>query len=811
MFSFRSTCTVAMAALAICGFSHCAMADPGQLTVNVGNPGVKISPMLYGLMTEEINHAYDGGLYAELIQNRIFKDKGTNPVHWSAVTGTGANATIAIVQTDPVTPALSNSLELTISSASPTARAGISNDGFWGIGVFPSTKYHASFYAKSSNGFSGPLTVDIEAADGGKVFAKGVVPAITSTWKQYSVDLKTPAGITPSASNLFVVSGNSPGTVDFSLVSLFPPTYHNTVNGNRIDLMEKLAEMHPAFLRLPGGNYLDPGHYIWKENVGPLQDRPGGAGAWGYRVSNGLGILEFFKWCEDLHMGSVLAVSDGRAWLPADGDVGPLVQDALDELEYVTGPATSTWGAKRAADGHPAPFKVDYVEVGNEDFFDKASVYSARFTKFYGAIKAKYPNMPIIATRWGTETKPDLVDDHYYRSAEAMEKDSTHYDSTDRTGPKVFVGEWASTEGSPTPTMQAALGDASWLTGLERNSDVVQISSYAPLFVNVNRGARQWGTNLIGYDALSSFGSPSFYAQAMFGANRGDVVLPVQIAAPSDTASAAVPVDKGAVGVGTWLTQAEFRNIKVTNGDTVLYQKDFATDDADWQTTGGQWSVQNGSLSQTSNDENCRAYSGSPNWTDYTYTLQAKKDSGAEGFLIMFHVKDADNYLWWNVGGWGNTRSAIEKVGADKHDLGPSENVTIDTGKWYDVKIEVQGPVIRCYLDGKLIETATDTPGASGAGPIYSTASRDNATGDVIVKAVNVTGTDEDMNVNLSGLARVGKSATCIQLSGQPGDVNSIDDPKKVYPVTKTIPITGPTFEHVFPAYSVTVLRIRTK
>ena len=193
---------------------------------------------------------------------------------------------------------------------------------------------------------------------------------------------------------------------------------------------------------------------------------------------------------------------------------------------------------------------------------------------------------------------PDVVDDHYYRSAQAMEADAHHYDNYPRTGPKIFVGEWASTEGSPTPTMQAALGDAAWLTGLERNSDRVVLESYAPLLVNVNNGASQWGTNLIGYDALTSFGSPSYYVQSMFGANRGDVVLPTDVSPPASAATAQAR-PRGKVGVGTWQTQAEYKDIRVTQGGKTLYTKDFTSGDADWTLGAGQWQAQDGVLRQS--------------------------------------------------------------------------------------------------------------------------------------------------------------------------------------------------------------------
>ncbi len=201
------------------------------------------------------------------------------------------------------------------------------------------------------------------------------------------------------------------------------------------------------------------------------------------------------------------------------------VNDALDEIEYVTGGTATKWGGQRARDSHPEPFPLHYVEIGNEDFFDKSGSYDARFAQFYRAIKARYPNLELIATTKVKTITPDVLDEHYYRRAEEMFANAGQYDKADRNGPKIFVGEWATREGTPTPDMNAALGDAAWMTGLERNSDVVIMSCYAPLFVNVNPGGMQWATDLIGYDTLRSYGSPSYYAQVLFSNHIGDEIL----------------------------------------------------------------------------------------------------------------------------------------------------------------------------------------------------------------------------------------------------------------------------------------------
>ncbi|MCU1234171.1 MAG: Alpha-N-arabinofuranosidase [Candidatus Solibacter sp.] len=510
-------------------------ADPVTLQIKSGEVAAHVSPMLYGLMTEEINFSYDGGLYAELVRNRSFKDDAKEAVHWSLVQDGGGAASMALDPATPLNDAIGTSLKLTVTKAP----AGIANEGYWGIPVQPGTKYRASFYAKAAAGFTGPLTVAIVGNDGTTKVASAQVAKVSDAWHKYEVVLTAAPGAKASAANKLVITAGKPGTIWLSMVSLFPPTENNRANGNRRDIMKLLADMKPAFLRFPGGNYLEGNtiatRFDWKKTLGDIAQRPGHLNdAWRYWSSDGMGLLEFLLWCEDLHMQPVLGVYAGyslRGERVAPGAaLEPYVKDALDEIEYVMGDAKSTtWGARRAKDGHAAPFKLEFVEIGNEDNFDRqAGSYDSRFAQFFDAIKAKYPALKVITTAKVGSRTPDVVDEHYYRRSEDEMASHAHdYDTRPRTGPKIFVGEWATRVGEPTPNMSAALGDAAWMTGMERNSDIVIMSSYAPLFVNVNPGGMQWKTDLIGYDAMNSYGSPAYWAQQMFSAHHGDIVLPV--------------------------------------------------------------------------------------------------------------------------------------------------------------------------------------------------------------------------------------------------------------------------------------------
>jgi alpha-N-arabinofuranosidase len=509
-----------------------AQAPVANLTIQLDKPAHAVSPTFYGLMTEEINYSYDGGLYAEMVRNRTFEDHGWAGVgRWNIEHAGNSVASMAVDPADGPSEALEISLAITVKQASPQNPAGVRNEGYWGMAVRPDTTYKGSFYAKADSADVGPITVALVNDSTGNPAATTNVPTISTQWKRYEFTLTT-GSVQPSAGNHLLLTVGHAGKLWIDLVSLFPPTYKNRENGNRPDLMEMMAAMHPRFLRLPGGNYLEGDQiderFDWKNTIGPLVDRPTHRSPWNYQSTDGLGLLEFLEWSEDLHMQTVLAVYAGYS-LKGDHihpgpELTPFVQDALDEIEFATGDTSTKWGAVRAGLGHPAPFSISYVEIGNEDQFDRSGSYEGRFAQFYKAIKTKYPQLQLIATTPVHRTRPDVVDDHYYRRADEFFDDVKHYDSVDRNGPKIFVGEWATREGSPTTNMGAALGDAAWMTGMERNSDLIVMASYAPLFVNVNPGGMQWESDLIGYNAMTSYGSPSYYAQAMFGEYLGTEV-----------------------------------------------------------------------------------------------------------------------------------------------------------------------------------------------------------------------------------------------------------------------------------------------
>jgi len=524
-----------LALLAVSLLPLSLIAQTPSLAIQVDHPTAQISPMLYGLMTEEINFSYDGGIYPELVRDRTVGKDWQALAHWTMVARGNSAVAISVDETTGPSEALPRSIKVSVTAASEASPAGLQNDGFWGIPVRPQATYTGSFYAKSDSPDL-PVTVSLVNDETGAAAATATIAGVSNEWKQYSFTLKT-GELPVTANNHLILTIPRPATLWLNLVSLFPPTYQGRPLGNRIDLMEKLAAMHPKFLRLPGGNYLEGNHmnerFDWKTTIGPWVDRPTHPSPWGYRSSDGMGLLEFLEWCEDLKIEPVLAVYAGYSMAQEHVEAGPAlkpyIDDALDEIEYVTGGPETKWGAERIKNGHPAPFPLHYVEVGNEDFFDRSGSYDGRFAQYFHSIKQRYPELQVIATAPVKSVTPDLLDEHFYMPAQESFAQASHYDKADRKGPKIFVGEWATREGEPTPNLEAALGDAAWMTGMERNADLIVMASYAPLFVNVNPGGMQWATDLIGYDALSIYGSPSYWAQVLFGKYLGTEVVPATL------------------------------------------------------------------------------------------------------------------------------------------------------------------------------------------------------------------------------------------------------------------------------------------
>jgi len=788
------------------------------VTIQANQPGAVVSSNLFGIFFEEINYGGEGGIYGEMVSNRSFASS-VNPDFWSLTNSGTAAGNISVDTSLPLNTNNLASLKLTMSSG--TGSVGAVNAGFWGMSLLSGATYDLNLYARGVAGFSGPVQVRLQNSSGSTIYAQTSFSGLTANWQRFSAALVS-SGTDTNAQ--LVVSISTSGTVGLDEVSLVPrATFNNRTNGLRLDLANLLADLKPSFLRYPGGNFIEANNLTnsvrWKNTIGDVAARPGHLNdAWGYWSTDGYGLDEAFRQCEDMGMGMLYGINAGLSLgyngntnntVPLD-QMGPWVQDALDLIQYANGDSNATtWGALRAANGHPQSYNLQYLEIGNEN---GGPYYNDRYALFYDAIKSNYPALHLIAPDWGgipTSRPVEIQDEHYYSDPATFISYATKYDSYSRSGPKVFVGEYAVKSGYGTyGNLSAALGEASFMTGMERNSDIVLMASYAPLFANVN--GTQWQPDLVYYNNAQAFGTPSYYVQQMFSRNRGDVVLPLTVVVP---ASVTNPPPRGAIGVGSWNTSVQYTNLVVTSNGVTLYQSDFVHQGTNgWRVFNGTWSPNSGVYQQTAQITDCYSTyinGGGTNWANYTLSLRVCKTGGAEGFLILFNYLDDNNFTWLNIGGWGNTLTGIEQtVNGTKTMLGTRVAASIQNNQWYNISIVLTGPRMQCYVDGTLVQDVT-LPTTSPAG-LHSSATYDQRDQQIIIKAVNPYGQPLATTFNLTGVASVSNNATMLQLtSGSPSDENSFSAPKYVFPVTNAINNAGTNFTVTLPANSLSILRLQ--
>jgi alpha-L-arabinofuranosidase len=811
-----ATAALAVSSVLVPAPAHAESVTDYAITVDPSATGAKIDDTMYGVFFEDINRAADGGLYAELVQNRSFEYSTADNGSYTPLTSWTVDGTAQVVNDD------GRLNERNRNYLSLTAGSSVTNAGYnTGIRVERGKRYDFSVWARADAGTT--LTVSLKDTAGELATARRV--SATGGWAKYTATFT--ATRTGNRGRLAVLSS---GAAALDMVSLFPrDTYKNQPNGLRKDLAEKIEALNPAFVRFPGGCLVNTGSmedyseasgwqrkrsYQWKDTVGPVEERATNANFWGYNQSYGLGYYEYFRFAEDIGampLPVVPALVTGCGQNKAVDDEELLrrhIQDTLDLIEFANGPKTSKWGRLRAEMGHPKPFGLTHLGVGNEE--NLPNEFFARFEKFRAAIEAKYPDVTVISnsgpddagttfdTAWklNREGGVDMVDEHYYNSPQWFLQNNDRYDSYDRQGPKVFLGEYAS-QGN---AFKNALAEAAFMTGLERNADVVKLASYAPLLANEDYV--QWRPDMIWFNNRASWNSASYEVQKLFMNNVGDRVIPSTATGTPDVSG---PIT-GAVGLSTWATSAAYDDVKVTSADgATLLSDDFSGDASKWTHSGaGSWSVQDGTYVQTdAAAENTLVTAGDPAWQDYDLHVKATKKSGKEGFLVAFGVKDTGNYYWWNLGGWNNTSSAVEQASDGGKSTLISKPHSIETGRAYDIDIKVRGRQVSLHLDGQLWGSFTDDKPAE---PFRQVVTHDERTGDLILKVVNAQSTAARTAVDLGG-AKVSSRARVTTLAADPEDVNTETD-TPVTPVRSTFTGVAGKFTYTFPANSVTFLRI---
>jgi alpha-L-arabinofuranosidase len=550
-------------ALALAIIATSTILSAASIEVQVNKPGTKINPAMWGIFFEDINFGADGGLYAELVKNRSFEFP--DPLMgWSKISPSLAKGQLFVRTDAPFNAANPHYLRIESEVKAPF---GVSNEGFRGMGVRRGEAYNFSAQIRAVSG-SPIVSLQLYGEDGTLLDAVQLKD-FSADWKKYTAVLH-PKDTDAKAHLCVLLEGE--GAVDIDMVSLFPErTWKNRPGGLRADMVQALADLHPGFLRFPGGCIVEGSvlerRYQWKNTIGPIEERKLLINRWNYEFlhrptpdyfqSFGLGFFEFFQLCEDIGAEPLPILNCGMACQFNSGELCPLdqldtyIQDALDLIEFANGATNTTWGAKRAAMGHPEPFNMKMLGVGNEQW---GAQYIERYAKFAAALKAKYPEIKLISAAgpdpaderfkfaWSKlrELNADIVDEHSYAKPEWFFSNTHRYDNYDRNGPKVFMGEYAAQSVAIVSTKnrnnwECALSEAAYLTGLERNADVVRMASYAPLFANTE--AWQWTPNLIWCDSLHLYGTPNYYVQQLFSRNRGDVILPTQLSGIQETSA----------------------------------------------------------------------------------------------------------------------------------------------------------------------------------------------------------------------------------------------------------------------------------
>lgn len=824
-----------------------------------------ISDILYGIFFEDINHAIDGGIYAEMVKNRSFEygdiaDDG-------AYTGWAANdyAEFEVVDgSEDGTCLNENNTHYAIIENTGSEMSGIRNRGLLdGFAIEEGKEYRFTAFIKGLDGYTGPVEIGMyEQGEYSLGMGSARIEKVSDEWWKYTAIMK--ANVSGSDRlRLHVLIDE--GKIAIDMVSFMPvDTYKNRENGLRADIVAYLEALEPKFIRFPGGCVVEgktyESQYSWKDSIGnglefvingqktygDVAARPQGIDIWAdihgtssnpYYMTYGVGFYEYFLLCEDLDALAIPILNAGMLcpiqspsyhYYSTDSEeFKQYVQDALDLVEFCRGDASTKWGAVRIGMGHAEPFELKYIGIGNEQWQDEYFKHYKKFVEafdeaakqnpeMYGDIELIVANGPVSSDRFGWDKVEEnggldyaaLVDEHYYQTPEWFFSNTNRYDSYERNTTKVFLGEYA----AKSNTLKAALAEAAFMTALERNGDVVEMACYAPLFGNTRT---QWVPDMIWLDNNSVFGSINYYVQKMFSTNVGSTLLDTEFAPTSETSNSL----KGMVGVGTWSTSATFDNIKIVSNkdDSVLYEQDFEENGSlkEGKIIAGSFSVKDGQLVQsyvgnTTNEKTGDVvYFGDTSFSDYTFTCTATKTGGNEGFLIPIAVQSANDNIFWNIGGWGNTVSCLQIVeGGSKSDQvsGTVSDISLKSDYEYEIKVVVSGNNIKCYLNKVLMIDYTHEKSEN----VYQVTSTDES-GDIIIKLVNIASEEATVNVTIDDFDKYNSTADAIMLKGEYlTEENTYEDPEHIVPEEFQTEVSG-EFTQKLPKYSITILRIHKK
>lgn len=828
-----------IAAAALLLHASLPVAAGGSIEIDLKKKGAKVPDTLYGVFFEEISGAGDGGLYAEMVRNRGFEE-GRLPsgctlsddgfavapearcysndsinhfrVRWGndrGMTGwrtqyaDGSQAASALTDECPLNSATPTSLRLDLGRTNREVSA--VNNGYWGMAVEKGKQYNLEFYVRAED--ARRCSASIVGADGKRLCGKSVDLVADGQWHRYTATL-TPDATADGAS--LHISFPPQGTVWLDYVSLFPDdTFKGRKNGLRNDVATAIADLHPAFMRWPGGCIVEgltlDNRVKWKETIGDPVNRPGEYDLWGYRNSYGFGYHEFLQFCEDIGADAMFVCNAGMSCLFRNGDyvqgddLQPLIDEALDAIEYALGDTATRWGAERARNGHPEPFPLRYVEVGNENVFGR---YAANYNRFHRAIKARYPKIELITALMFSDDlkkldKAEIIDPHYYETADWFYNNADVYDKLPKNYPyKVYIGEYAATGRN---NLYSSLAEAAFLTGVERNADKIQLVSYAPLLQNAHYGRG----HLIVYDSKQTYGRSNYHLLKAFADNRPDYNVKTQIAGEQ----VKTPFSpRGCVGLATVNTSVEFRDFSVEADGKTVYSTDWADFPDGWSELKGKWEVKDHTLVHPDRSESMAVLDTYLAVDKYTIRLKARKTGGGEGFRVIFGFENPGKYFAADFGSHSNESVLFREI-SDKGSVSLFDyrnQMPILKDKWYDVRIEVDGNRWTCYLDGREAYSYD----YNIVNKHYAVAGIDKEANELIVKMVN--GTTEPWSTTLS--LRGGKAAAparridvgCDDINAE----NSFADPLCISARESTLEADGSAIPVSCPASTATILRI---
>lgn len=816
------------------------------ITIDLSQEEAEIPSSLCGIFFEEITHSGDGGLYAEMIRNRGFEDgnlpSGTMLKDGHAVAkplycysndsinhfkiawhdslymegwevkceGRTATSLHQITDQKPLNRATPHSLFLNLGKAQ--SDVWVINSGYWGIAVTEGEKYNFQFYLYTTDFCDCVVKAALIDSKDQIMTSRNIRIDKDNSWQHYEGTFTADA----SANDLrFALIFPDKGKVNIDFVSMFPDnTFRGHKNGLRKDVAGMLEALHPDFVRWPGGCIVEgltmDNRIKWKETIGDIVERPGEYNLWGYRSTYGFGYHEFLQFCEDIGANGMFVCNAGMSCLFRNGDywtderqVDDLIQEALDAIEYAIGDTSTTYGRKRAENGHAQPFPLKYVEVGNENIGLR---YARNYNRFYKAIKKEYPQIEVICalmfSPYLQETEElEIIDPHYYETAGWFYKNADVYDKLPDNIPyKIYVGEYAAIG---RPSLYSSLAEAAYLTGVERNADQVQMVSYAPLIEHAAHGK----DHLLVLKNDSVYGRTNYYVLKMFSENRPDVNL-------STVLKPATPKTmfrtKGYIGLGTNNTEAEFKDLKVTvDGQkiTTAGWEDFAEK---WNAIRGSWKVDGEVLHQSQKGIDAFAILKDMEFEDCTIELKAKKISGSEGFRVVFGGTDLKNYFMADMGSHTNESVIFREMNDEGSiSLFDYRNTTsILANQWYTVRIEIKGDHWRCFLNDELQYEYTYTLDKKH----YVVSGYDREREEVIVKLVNAEAENWEVRLQLDNAVSIASEGTKIVLSAvDKFDENSFEAPLKIVPVISGLSGISDSFSFSCQPNSLTILRIPCK